>query len=99
MLTRILDTEAIDTENEIIQHELETDLKRIDSMDFKNAPKEANAYKVIVKPSLVTYFEEFHRFIFEIQYGTLEKGEFSQIGESIKTQSELLPLSYNYNNK
>ena len=91
MLKRILDTEGIDMENETIQGELAIDLERMDLMKH-DAPKKANAYKVIVEPSLVTYDEHFHRFRFEIQYGILKKDKFNPIGESIRTQSEALPF-------
>ena len=92
MLTRILDTQAIDIENKTIQYELSIDLERMDLMKHENIPKKVNAYKVIVTPSVVTYTDFLHRFRFEIQYGTLKKDKFKQIGESIKTQSEALPF-------
>jgi len=93
MLERIIDTSAIDITNSQIKYELEIDLERMNKLEHNEAPKKANAYKVKVEPSQVTYSEMLYRFRFELQYGYLKKNkEFRPIGKSIKTQSEALPF-------
>lgn len=92
MLTRILDTSKIDTNNPEIKFELEIDLNRMDKLDHSKKPKGTNAYQVKVKPSTQTYMDGLHRFIFEIQYGAIRKGKFKPKGELIFYQSETLPM-------
>ncbi len=93
MLERILDTSAIDMTDSHIVYELNIDLERMDKLEHNESPRKANAYKVKVEPSRVTYYEGLHRFRFEIQYGYLRKnGKFKSLGKPIQTQSESLPF-------
>ena len=91
-MKRIVDTSQIDTDNPLIRNELDIDLRRMNRLDHSEAPDGADAYRVVVKPSSATYSEFLHRFIFEIQYGKFDGGEFIPLGEVLKKQTETLPF-------
>ncbi|OIO61477.1 hypothetical protein COY26_02370 [Candidatus Woesearchaeota archaeon CG_4_10_14_0_2_um_filter_33_10] len=91
MLKRILDTTKIDIDDPGVKYDLETDLRRMDRMKHDEAPKNIEAYKVKVEPSVQTYMPGFHRFRFKFQYGKLIGDKFVPIGKPIKKQSENLP--------
>lgn len=92
-MERILDTSSIDMTNNQIVRELEINLERMNKLNHTEAPKRANAYKVIVKPSNITYSEMLYRFRFEIQYGRLKwNKKFKPLGNAVFTQSEVLPF-------
>jgi hypothetical protein len=88
---RILDASQIDMDDPTIRHELDLDLKRMDELPHDEVPGSADAYRVTVSPSTVSYMPGFYRFVFEIQYGKLEDDEFTPIGTPIRQQSETLP--------
>lgn len=92
MLTRILDTTAIDMKDPEIRRELEIDLKRMDRLPHDESPKNSNAYKVNVTPSTQTYHPGLHRFRFLIQYGELAGEQFKPLGDVVRFQSETLPM-------
>ncbi len=92
MLTRILDTSAIDMDDLGIQYELAIDLRRMNALEHESAPENITAYKVKVTPSTQTYSEGLHRFRFEIQYGNLNNNHFEPKGESVFYQTETLPM-------
>jgi hypothetical protein len=92
MLTRILDASRINMDDPHIKYELEADLRRMDFIRHEDAPKDAEACRVIVEPSSITYSQILHRFRFEIQYGKYDNGRFVALGDAQKTQSEALPM-------
>jgi len=92
MLKRIIDVSDIDITDLKIKGELETDFKRMESLNLENAPNNAEAYKVKVSPSIRTYMPGLHRFRFEIQYGNFINGEFKPVGEILFYQTETLPM-------
>ena len=89
MLARILDTSGIDMDDPKVRAELETDLRRMDRLRH---PEDNDAYRVKVSPSTETWSAELHRFRFEIQYGSLVGGEFKPKGETVRHQTESLPM-------
>ena len=92
MLTRIIDTSNVDMKDPLIQRELETDLRRMDRLRHDGAPENSNAYRVTVTPSVKTYYPGLHRFRFFIQYGELHGEQFKPIGDTVRYQSETLPM-------
>jgi hypothetical protein len=93
MLTRILDTTEIDMHNSEIRAELKIDLRRMDRLKHEGMPRNSNAYRVKVMPSVITYAPGLHRFRFEIQYGTMINGKFQRNGEAVLYQTESLPMT------
>jgi hypothetical protein len=91
MLTRLLDTTAIDIGDHQIRSELEIDLRRMDAMQHEARPPVANAYLVRVTPA-ITYSALQHMFNYEILYCMEKNGEFQTIGGPIKLQTETLPM-------
>jgi hypothetical protein len=64
----------------------------MDKLRHENLPENADAYLVKVMPSSQTYTSHLHRFIFEIQYGTMKDETFLPIGKPVRYQSETLPM-------
>jgi len=92
MLKRIVDKSKLEN-NEVIDIEncLEIDLKRMDSLDHRDKPFFANAYKIIAKNGMFT-----DSIIYEIQYGIKIFGNFYQLdGSSSKFSHEDLPFLTN----
>ncbi|MBI2545019.1 MAG: hypothetical protein HYW22_00250 [Candidatus Aenigmarchaeota archaeon] len=90
MLIRILDTSNIGSDPSI-RTELDMDLRRMDRLNHRKYPR-VNAYRVVVTPSAFTYTEVHHRFNFELQYGMLNDGAFTPVGEPVIYSTETLPF-------
>ncbi|MFA5174189.1 MAG: hypothetical protein WC438_03330 [Candidatus Pacearchaeota archaeon] len=86
MLTKIVDTSQVKIENIIQQSGLAIDLNRLKKLKHNSKPTGTEAFKIVVRNG--TFFDSF---LFEIQYGRIDNGQFKKIGESATYCTDTLP--------